>query len=340
MQTVKPRVAIVSPRRTVVRADDPGELDLERLDAIAPGLASLGFDVVRDPGPWRNVRRFGGTDAERADEFGRYLCDGSVDVVLPVRGGYGMARILERLPWKAIEERRPVAMGFSDFTAFNLALFAKTGLPSWQGPTAGRFALGRTDSRTARYFLRALASPGWSLGWKAPAPAAGFRAEGLLWGGNLSIIVSLIGTPWFPDPGQTRGGILFLEDVGEPAYSVDRMLTQLLQAGVLAQQRAVVFGSFSGTERYEKGERDFRLCDALEDIARKLRSIGVESVQGLPFGHLVTVPAVPFGVRGELAVSETGEASLSAEGAPALSRGRQALLDACDALSALDGDAP
>ena len=324
MQTMNPKAALVAPSRTFVLADDPGQPDLGRLEAIAPGLSALGFDVVRDPGPWRDYRRFGGTDAERADEFARYLCDPSVDLVLPVRGGYGMARILGRLPWERIAERSPLAMGFSDFTAFNLALLAKTGLPSWQGPTAGRFALGHENPATTRAFLRALTAAGWSLGWETPAEAQGVRIEGLLWGGNLSIVASLLATPWFPGRGTVAGGILFLEDVGEPAYKIDRMLAQLLQSGVIGSQRAVVLGAFTGASRYERGERDFRLRDVTEEFSARLRAMGVACVEGLPFGHLDAVPPVPVGVRAELCV-EGRSARLSAACAPVIGRGRDVL---------------
>ena len=329
--------ALVVPSRTYVMAGRPAELDLERLEGAAEGVASLGLDVVRTAGPWRNWKRYGGTDAERTAELQAALADPDVDLVLPVRGGCGMMRVLPGLDWKTIARRQPLAMGFSDFTAFNMALLARTGLPSWQGPMAGGLAPGHSTAASKRSFLRALALPGWAAQWDAGradgvAPGEG-RAAGLLWGGNLSMIVSLLGTPWFPAPKLVRGGILYLEDVGEASYRIDRMLLQLEAAGVLASQRAVVFGAFTGADRAAAPDGDLRLPDVLSDMASRLSRQGVLCAAGLPFGHIDELMALPFGVPGSLEISG-GAARLSAPAAPVLGRGRERLLAALSSLEA------
>lgn len=323
MENVKPLVSLVVPSRTYV-LEDPSETDIERLEGSVRGLEELGFEVVRTPGPWRNWKRFGGTDQERLAEFMTALSDPDADLVLPVRGGYGMTRILPGIDWKRVAERNPVAMGFSDFTAFNMALFARTGLSSWQGPMAGGLAPGHTTRSSQRSFLRALTASDWSLDWVQPGDPVAFEAAGTIWGGNLAMIVSLLGTPWFPKPEMIRGGLLFLEDVGEAPYRIDRMLTQLEQAGVFDLQSAVVLGQF--TDCGENGARgDFTLGDALDGLAGRLARKGIGCVRGLPFGHVRELGAVPFGVPGRLQALPSGSARLSSSSTPVIFRGRAEL---------------
>lgn len=328
MEGARPIVSLVVPSRTYVMAGgDASAVDGERLAGLLEGLESLGFEVVRTPGPWRSWKRFGGTDAERLAEFQAALEDPDVDLVLPVRGGYGMARILPGLDWKAIAKRRPLAMGFSDFTAFSLALYAKTGLPSWQGPMAGGLAPGHTTPASLKNFLSALSSSSWGAGWARPeGERSAGRADGVLWGGNLSMIVSLLATPFFPKEKQVKGGILYLEDVGEAAYRVDRMLLQLWQSGVLESQKAVVFGCFTGADRHAAAKGDFMLEDVIGDFSKRLREKGILVASGLPFGHIDELMAIPFGVSGSLELAEDGAARLAAAEVPSISRGREALL--------------
>ena len=325
MQAIQPRVALVTPSRTYVMPDDAGKLDLERLEVCAEVLEALSFRVVRTSGGFRNHRQFGGTDEERAAEFNSFLLDPGIDLVLPVRGGYGMARILPKLRFPEIALRKPLAMGFSDFTAFNLALFAKTGLPSWQGPLAGGLAPGHTSPVSQRNFLRALSSDTWDLAWDQAGEPISAGVKGTLWGGNLSILVSLLGTPYFLKPEQVRGGILFLEDVGEPPYRIDRMLTQLLKSGVLGRQGAVVLGDFSGVDRHLRGEGDLRFGDVVSYFRAKLSHAGIPVLAGLPFGHTKELTAIPFGVEAELEASSSGSARLISGSVPAISRGREVL---------------
>lgn len=325
MQAIQPRVALVTPSRTYVMPDDAGKLDLERLEGCVEGLEALGFRVVRTSGGFRNHRQFGGTDEERAAELNSFLLDPDIDLVLPVRGGYGMARILPKLRFPEIALRKPLAMGFSDFTAFSLALFARTGLPSWQGPMAGGLAPGHTTPVSQRNFLRALSSDFWDLAWNQAGEPMSAAVKGTLWGGNLSILVSLIGTPFFPKPEQVRGGILFLEDVGEPPYRIDRMLTQLLESGVLGRQGAVVLGDFSGADRHLRGEGDLRFGDVVRDFSERLAKARIPLLAGLPFGHTKELFAIPFGVESELVSSASGAAHLHCDRVPSIARGREVL---------------
>ena len=328
--TERPIVSLVVPSRTYVEDEDGSLVDLERLEGAVAGLKRLGFEVVRTPGPWRDWKRYGGTDAERAEELQAALTDPDVDLVQPVRGGCGMLRVLPRLDWKAIRRRKPLAMGFSDFTAFNIALFAKTGLPSWQGPMSGGLAPGHTTFTSQKNFLRALLEPEWRTEWACDGvdgvAARDCEAEGVLWGGNLAMLTSLVGTPWMPEKKAVEGGILFLEDVGETAYKIDRMLLQLEAAGYLASQKAVVFCTFTGADKGASPKGDLMLADVLSDTAERLSKAGVACVAGLSYGHIDELTAIPVGVRAKLEV-RGGRARLSSSVAPVISRGRAVLLE-------------
>lgn len=331
MQSLRPKVGLITPSRTYVMEDDAAELNTERLAGCVTGLEDLGFTVVRDAAGFRNWRRYGGTDAERAAELKQALLDPDLDLVLPVRGGYGMTRLLPTLDFRRIAERKPLAMGFSDFTALNLALFSKAGLASWQGPMAGGLAPGYRTHESQIAFLEALTSASWRQEWNAGASDADTEREGVIWGGNLAMAASLIGTPWFPKPEQVKGGILFLEDVGEPPYRIDRMLLQLWEAGVLGSQSAVVLGCFTDADRHVTGDLDLRLEDVLSNFRERLARSGVAMVTGLPFGHIRKLSAVPVGVKGTLRV-KSGRAELSADSVPVIGRGRDLLQASLDAV--------
>ena len=242
-----------------------------------------------------------------------------------------MTRLLPTLDFRRIAERKPLAMGFSDFTALNLALFSKAGLASWQGPMAGGLAPGYRTHESQIAFLEALTSASWRQEWNAGASDADTEREGEIWGGNLAMAASLIGTPWFPKPEQVKGGILFLEDVGEPPYRSDRMLLQLWEAGVLGSQSAVVLGCFTDADRHVTGDLDLRLEDVLSDFRERLARSGVAMVTGLPFGHIRKLSAVPVGVKGTLRV-KSGRAELSADSVPVIGRGRDLLQASLDAV--------
>ncbi|MDB5848604.1 MAG: LD-carboxypeptidase family protein, partial [Rhodoferax sp.] len=239
------------------------------------------------------------------------------DVAMISRGGYGITRILAQLPYKALAkaiERGTQFVGQSDFTALQTALLAKTGAVTWAGPSLGEdfgAAEGEPDDIMEACFDDLVTGSGEGTGWRAGAddvpPAlqskknkAGEGADfyvkdATLWGGNLSVLVSLIGTPYFPD---IKGGVLYLEDVGEHPYRIERMLTQLLHAGVLARQKAIVLGQFTN---YTKVPHDgnFRLATVIAWLRAQLK---LPVLTNLPFGHVPTKVLLPVGAQIELAV--------------------------------------
>ncbi len=265
----------------------------------------------------RRHQRFAGTDAERAADVNR-LADPRrplPDIVLAVRGGSGVHRILDRLDYAGLGRRlrdAPCAIvGHSDLTALNLALLAKADLVTFAGPMlAHDFGAESISEFTMAAFWDTLAAPSRAVRWQAPA-AQPVQAAGTLWGGNLAILTSLLGTDYLP---AIDGGILFIEDIGEPVYRVDRMLGQLILSGVLGRQAALLVGYFTDgpQDRYDPA---YDLRAVLDDVHART---GLPIIMGLPFGHGADKLTLPVGARAQLRVDATGEASLVFDGYPCL----------------------
>ena len=292
-------------------------------------LKTLGYEVEIDQSALAKYQRFAGDDETRIAAIGRAAASGA-DLALISRGGYGLTRILPVVPFKAIAksvEKGTHFVGQSDFTALQLALLAKTGAQTWAGPALGE-DFGTThlpDDIMEACFDDLITGQGEGTGWRLPktpqnnainiiAPNAHKTdARGqldiknaLLWGGNLTVLVSLLGTPYFPPGAVTKGGVFFIEDVGEHPYRVERMLTQLLHAGVLAQQKAVVFGQFSKYKLVPGYDSGFNLSVVAGRLQAQLKGA---VLMGLPFGHVPTKVMLPVGAKVSLVV-EGGNALL------------------------------
>lgn len=270
-------------------------------------LKAMGHDVEIDVNALTSHMRFAGDDATRVAAIGRAAASGA-DVALISRGGYGLTRILPDLPYKAVAKavsKGTHFVGLSDFTAFQNALLAKTGAISWSGPALGEDFGPETepDDIMLACFDDLLQDQGEGAGWRMPAAGwAKAHADdkprqllGTLWGGNLAVLVSLLGTPYFP---QVKGGILFLEDVAEYPWRIERLLTQLLHAGVLGKQKAVLLGGFTGYKAtpHDKG---FKLQTVVEWLQGQIKA---PILQGLPFGHVPTKVLLPVGAEVTLAL--------------------------------------
>ena len=226
-------------------------------------------------------QRFAADDDGRLAAFDRMLDDPSIEIAMPLRGGYGLTRLLPRLDFakaaRVVRERGLRFVGHSDFTAFELGLFATTGAVSYAGPMIGDdFGGDGIDAFTASHFWPVMRDD--RVDAEFATPHADLAADGVLWGGNLAMLASLVGTPWMPG---VDGGILFVEDVNEHPYRIERMLLQLHQAGILARQRLVLCGDFSGY-RATPNDNGYDLTEALRHVAL---ASGVPLVSGLPFGH-------------------------------------------------------
>ena len=263
-------------------------------------LRALGHEVEVDADALSSHLRFAGDDATRLAAITRAAASGA-DVALVTRGGYGLTRLLPALPYAALAksiEAGTQFVGLSDFTALQLAVLAKTGSITWQGPALGEDfgAPDGPDEIMQACFDDLLLEQGEGAGWRLPAseavpPLAVQNAK--LWGGNLAVLVSLLGTPYFP---KVKGGVLFLEDVGEHPYRLERMLTQLLHSGVLAQQKAIVLGQFTHYKLvpHDKG---FKLASVVAWLRSQLT---VPILTGLPFGHVATKVLLPVGAKVDL----------------------------------------
>ena len=257
-------------------------------------------------------QRFGGTDDARLAQLHAAIADPDVHIIMALRGAYGMTRLLDRIDYQALADSGKIVVGFSDVTALHMALYAKTGALSYAGPmAAGDFGAETVTAFTLDDFWACLAGPGHTVaGSGAGNPSVDVR--GTVWGGNLAMFVSLLGTPYFP---SVDGGILYFEDIGEHPYRVERMLLQLLQTGVLARQQAIVLGDFSG---YRLGPTDNGYD--VEAMLAYVRSVlPVPVLTGLEFGHGARRVTIPFGAQGHL-VSEGAGFSLSLSDYPTVRR--------------------
>ena len=267
-------------------------------------LQALGHTVEVDEAALSSHQRFAGDDDTRLAAIGRAAASGA-QIALISRGGYGLTRILDAIPYKAVAKaisRGTEFVGLSDFTAFQNALLAKTGAVSWAGPSVGEDfgAVDGPDDIMEACFDDLIRGQGEGTGWRLPvrdAEATTLRPvrDAVLWGGNLSVLVSLLGTPYFP---AVDKGVLFLEDVHEHPYRLERMLDQLRHAGVLARQRAVVLGQFTSFKKvpHDKGF-------SLRTVVDRLRSqLKVPVLTGLPFGHVPTKVLLPVGAKVEMAL--------------------------------------
>jgi muramoyltetrapeptide carboxypeptidase len=250
-------------------------------------LRAAGYAVKRDPALGACDTRFAGPDDERLAAFYRTADDPGIDIALALRGGYGISRLLDRLDFERIARGNKLWVGMSDFTAFQLALFAKTGQRSVHGPMLVDFGREKTSAFTLEHFFSFLAAGRDGLRIDQLQPHRG-EASGRLWGGNLTMLTHLLATPWWP---EDAGEILFLEDIAEPPFRIDRMLHQLDFAGVLRRQKAILFGDFGG---YRPGATDNGFD--LDAVIRSWRQrLDVPIFTGLPFGHIADKLSLPIG---------------------------------------------
>ena len=272
------------------------------LRLAAKRLRGLGFEVQIDEGALARRQRFAGDDAARLAAIHR-VAAAAPSIAMATRGGYGLTRLLDAIAWKQLArgvERGTRWVGYSDLTALQLGLLAHTGAPSWAGPMAlddfGRSVdAGGIDEVTRDCFVEAMGGELEAVGFRTETGFDGLSARGLLWGGNLSMLVSLLGTPHWP---EVKGGILFIEDVNEHPYRVERCLLQLHQAGVLARQKAVLIGAVSGFKPspLDRGYTMKTVLARLRDATR------TPLLPGLPFGHVHPKVTLPVGRRVQLMV--------------------------------------
>jgi len=268
------------------------------LRLAAKRLGAMGFDVHVDEAALARHQRFGGDDDTRLAALHRVASE-APSIAMASRGGYGLTRLLDRIDWKLLGrsvERGTRWVGYSDLTALQLGLLAHTGQRSWAGPLAcDDFGRETLDDVTPDCFAEAMSGELEAVGFRTEAGLDGLAAKGVLWGGNLCVLNTLLGTPHWP---KLKGGILFLEDVNEHPYRVERNLLQLHQAGVLDAQKAVLLGAFTD---YRKSPLDRGYN--MKSVVEYLRSVTKTPIlTGLPFGHVPTKVTMPVGAKVTLLV--------------------------------------
>ena len=278
----------------------------ERIRFAIDTIESLGFKVKPGAHLYDRDGYLAGSDAARAADLNAMFADDGVDAIWCVRGGYGASRILPALDY-ALMQRKPKALiGYSDITALHMAIHRHAGLVTFHGPVAFRaftpYSLGElkrvlwTGETPVRLggpppFERAEGRVDWENRVATLVPGT---ARGRLLGGNLCLMSHLCGTPYFPD---LRGAILFLEDVEEAYYRIDRMLTQLWLSGALAGVAGVAFGKFTNCN----SSPFFLQNRPLDDIlAERCRALGVPAVSGIMVGHIEDQTTLPVGCLAEL----------------------------------------
>ncbi|MCB1996190.1 MAG: LD-carboxypeptidase [Burkholderiaceae bacterium] len=288
------KLTIFSPAGVIMKAP-PLRLACRRLRA-------LGFEAELDADALARHQRFAGDDDIRLAAIHR-VAEAAPSIALAARGGYGLTRLLDRIDWPLLArsvERGTRWVGYSDMTALQMGLLAHTKATSWAGPLAaddfGRAdADGGVDEITRDVFCEAMQGELEAVGFRTDTGRDSLEARGTLWGGNLAVLCSLLGTPHFP---RVRGGILFVEEVNEHPYRVERALLQLQQAGVLDAQKAVLIGAVSHWRPVPQ-DRGYTLKRALAAVQARTR---VPLLAGLPFGHVPTKLCLPVGRRVDLVV--------------------------------------
>jgi muramoyltetrapeptide carboxypeptidase len=269
-------------------AVDPGAVD-----RAATRLTAMWEQVIVDPTCRTRSQRFAATDDERLAAVMRMARDPRVDLAIVLRGGYGWSRLLPRLDFAEVARARKLWLGYSDFTAFALAALAHAGVVTFAGPVVSDFGAPEPSAFTFDHCFGLLDQPRYEVACALDGPDV--ICAGTLWGGNLAMVAHLCGTPHFP---HVEGGILFLEDVGETPYRIERMLYQLHLAGVLARQHAILLGQFT---EYALSDNDGGY-DLDVAVAHLRRVCDTPILTGLPFGHVPDKLTLPVGGRCELLV--------------------------------------
>lgn len=265
-------------------------------DTLARGIAQLeaqGCQIHNYYDPAKSYQRFGGTSEGCIAQIHAATQNPEVQIVMALRGGYGLSRLLQSLNLTMMAQSGKLFVGHSDFTVLQMALLAQTGRGSFAGPMlCSDFGAEVLSDFTMQHFWRCLSSDICTIEISAEGNPA-VNVSGTLWGGNLAILNHLIGTPYLPQP---KDGILFIEDINEHPYRVERMLLQLLHAGILSKQKAILLGDFS-SYRLSEYDRGYDFQQMLTFIRSQLT---VPVLIGLPFGHIHDKVTLAVGCRAEL----------------------------------------
>lgn len=277
-------VAIISPAGAVW-----DELQVDKFSAI---LKSFGFNVVFGNTLKNKSGYLAGSDAERASEINSFFGDKNIKGLFCMKGGWGCARILDQIDYENIKNNPKVLIGFSDITSLLNAVYAKTGLITFHGPVGNSGWNDFTSSVFESVIMKGekMVFPKGVLKEDNTLTIREGTASGVLTGGNLSVLASMIGTGYIPD---WNGKILFLEETKEEPYRIDRMITQLKMAGVLKSLNGIVIGKFVKCEA-EEPNKAFTFIEVLE---QHLQPLGIPVYYGGMTGHIENKWTLPIGIN-------------------------------------------
>lgn len=280
--------------------------DPARIETGIQRLRTAGFMLDNTQALYRRHQRFAGTDAERIADLQDVATGGAPvpKVLLGARGGYGAMRLLPHIDWPSLGSRMREAgtllLGYSDICAVQLALLAQGRTGSFAGPLLySEFGSPNPSPYTMQQFVRTVTGSELQIDVTSPVERQ-IRLQGTWWGGNLSVLASMAGSPWLPN---VPGGILFLEDVGEQPYRIERMLQTLYLAGVFRQQQAIVFGTFRLSDERDLYDESYDLNSV---IATLQRLTGLPVLTGFPSGHIRDKVTMPLGYPSTLQSSNQG----------------------------------
>lgn len=300
----------LKPGDTIGVIAPASSMDRKYLDRALDNLRRWGYKVKVAQSCTSEYGYFAGNDVMRATDINRFFLDDEVDGILCMRGGYGSARVLNKLDYEAIKKHPKQFIGYSDVTALHVALGEQANLATIHGPMLSSLTDSEIrDEFTGVNFFKGISGtlyPGeipMPAGTELKAITPG-EAEGIIIGGNLSILTSMVGTPYEL---KGDGAILFIEDVGEYTYRVDRMLQQLWQSGLLSRVNGVLVGAFVGADEDYDGH-DFLLDEVLAYYARLS---GKPWIKCVPVGHVEENLYLPFGVRARVTAAKDGKAGLA-----------------------------
>lgn len=280
-------IGIVSP------ASSPD--DFSRIDKGVAYLESLGYRVKLGKHIYRRNGYLSANDDERAEDLNEMFSDPQVRAIICVRGGYGTPRILDKINYSAIRKNPKIFVGYSDITALQLAIFKKTGLITFSGPMLAVDIYSDFDPYAEEFFWRILTSKSDKIQIKNPddkdiSVLSHGKSTGILLGGNLSLLASVIGTKFQPD---FSNSVLVVEDIGEEPYRIDRYFSQLKNSGVLSKIKACVLGQFTDCAPKEP-EKSLTLEQIFQDYLGNLK---IPVIANLSYGHIPKKITLPIGAK-------------------------------------------
>ncbi len=271
----------------------------EKIEKAVLYLERLGYRVKVGDHVLDQLGYLAGTDEHRAEDFNRMVQDKEVKAIVAVRGGYGTPRLLSLINYAAVKKNPKIIVGYSDLTALQLAVYRKTGLVTFSGPMAGVEMWNSMDPYTEESFWKTVTSPSPVGMLENPPDEASIlfhrgKASGRLLGGNLSLLLSSLGTPYMPDLNKA---LLILEEIDEAPHRVDRMLAQLFNSGILGKIAGLVLGRFTDCKPTDPS-KPFRSID--EVLSELVSRVSVPTLTNFQYGHIPKKLTIPLGLSSRL----------------------------------------